>query len=50
MAAAFFGIPVGILTIVFVSQITAEPAARQIKLVEAIRQPAPSPIFDDRSV
>jgi cation/acetate symporter len=50
MAAAFFGIPVGILTIVFVSQITAEPAARQVKLVEAIRQPAPSPIFDDRSV
>lgn len=50
MAAAFFGIPVGILTIIFVSQITAEPSEEQCMLVEAIRQPTPSPMFDDRSV
>ena len=45
-AAAFFGLPVGILTIIFVSQITREPGPRRIEIVEAIRRPTPDPMFE----
>ena len=44
MAAAFFGVPLGILTIVFVSQLTREPTPEANDFVDAIRRP--SPILD----
>lgn len=39
MAAAFLGLPVGILAIVIVSQITAEPTAEQLEALDNIRRP-----------
>jgi cation/acetate symporter len=46
MAAAFFGLPAGFLTIIFVSQLTREPTDEQADLVDAIRRPSPSPLLD----
>jgi Na+(H+)/acetate symporter ActP len=46
MAAAFFGLPVGFLAMIFVSQITAGPEDEQGDLVDAIRRPSPSPLLD----
>lgn len=47
MAAAFFGIPVGLLTIILVSHISPAPPPERLELVEALRRPAPSPFFDN---
>ena len=47
MAAAFFGVPVGILTIVLVSQITPAPTPERMKIIEALRRPASNPLLND---
>ena len=46
MAAAFFGLPVGFLTMIFVSQLTAEAGNNQDELVDALRRPSPSPLLE----
>jgi Na+(H+)/acetate symporter ActP len=46
MAAAFFGLPVGVLAIVLVSQITPIQSPERMEILETIRRPTPSPIFD----
>ena len=46
MAAAFFGIPVGLLSIILVSHISRPPAPERVEIVEALRRPTPSPLFD----
>jgi hypothetical protein len=46
MAAAFFGLPVGMLAVVLVSQITPTPSSERIEILDDIRRPTPSPIFD----
>jgi cation/acetate symporter len=46
MAAAFFGLPVGFLALIFVSQLAAGAGEEQGDLVDAIRRPAPSPLLD----
>jgi cation/acetate symporter len=46
MAAAFFGVPIGFLTIFLVSLITPKPVPERIKFVEALRRPTSSPLFD----
>lgn len=45
MAAAFFGIPVGILANILISQISEEPEPEQNDIVEALRRPTPTPLF-----
>jgi len=46
MAAAFFGLPVGVLALVLVSQITPIQSPERMEILETIRRPTPSPIFD----
>ena len=46
MAAAFFGLPVGFLTMIFVSQLIPEPGDGQGDLVDALRRPSPSPLLE----
>lgn len=46
MAAAFFGVPVGLLAIALFSQLSAPPSPERIEIIEAIRRPAPSRFFD----
>lgn len=46
IATAFFGLPVGMLAIVLVSQITPAPSSERVEIVDAIRRPTPSPNFD----
>jgi cation/acetate symporter len=45
MAAAFFGLPVGFLVLIFVSQLAAGAGEEQGDLVDAIRRPAPSSLL-----
>jgi cation/acetate symporter len=40
MAAAIFGVPVGLLTIILVSLITPAPTPEKMKILEALRRPA----------
>jgi Na+(H+)/acetate symporter ActP len=47
MAAAFFGLPVGILATIFVSQITREPTEDETETLEAIRRPTPDGRFEE---
>lgn len=46
MAAGLLGLPVGVLAIVLVSQITSTPSPRRLEILEAIRRPTSSRIFD----
>jgi cation/acetate symporter len=46
MAAAFFGLPVGILAIMLVSYLTPAPTPERMEGIEAIRRPTPGPQFD----
>jgi cation/acetate symporter len=46
MAAAFFGLPVGFLAMIFVSQVHAGANEEQSDLIDAIRRPSPSPLLD----
>ena len=46
MAAAIIGVPVGLLATVLISQITPPPAPDRIEIVEALRRPEPSRLFD----
>jgi cation/acetate symporter len=46
MAAAFLGLPVGLLAIVLVSQIAPNRSPERMEILETIRRPTPSPTFD----
>lgn len=45
MAAAFIGVPIGLLVTIFVSQITPTPKAERIEIIDEIRRPSPSRLF-----
>ena len=47
MAAAFFGVPVGLLAIALFSHLSAPPSPERIEIIEATRRPTPSPFFDN---
>jgi cation/acetate symporter len=47
MAAAFFGLPVGIIATIFVSQITREPTEEEAETLAAIRRPTPDGRFEE---
>jgi cation/acetate symporter len=46
-AAAFFGLPVGLIATIFVSQITREPTEEETETIEAIRRPTPDGRFEE---
>jgi cation/acetate symporter len=46
MVAAFFGLPVGFLAIVLVSQITPTQLPQRAEILKTIRRPTPSPTVD----